>query len=219
MNILVIGNGFDLAHGLPTTYKDFLTFAQVYTIYRQLCMEEQINIESVKLEDKDRVLFLAALHKREPQIFDELGRLLDGNVWVKYFWSLYENQKMMGKDGWIDFEKEISKVIQTIDRVNRKIKSEEKVDDISPDDKQLLNFFEMDIRKILKVGIEENKTKFLADLNRLTRSLEIYLAYYVGRMNPEIRLSDIENLDIQRVLSFNYTDTYEKLYDTNESNI
>lgn len=40
MNILVIGNGFDLAHGLPTTYKDFLTFAQVYTIYRQLCMEE-----------------------------------------------------------------------------------------------------------------------------------------------------------------------------------
>lgn len=124
---------------------------------------------------------------------------------------------MMGKDGWIDFEKEISKVIQTIDRVNRKIKSEEKVDDISPDDKQLLNFFEMDIRKILKVGIEENKTKFLADLNRLIRSLEIYLAYYVGRMNPEIRLSDIENLDIQRVLSFNYTDTYEKLYDTNES--
>ena len=23
MNILIIGNGFDLAHGLPTTYKDF----------------------------------------------------------------------------------------------------------------------------------------------------------------------------------------------------
>lgn len=26
MNILVIGNGFDLAHGLQTTYKDFLNF-------------------------------------------------------------------------------------------------------------------------------------------------------------------------------------------------
>ncbi|HCI17552.1 MAG TPA: hypothetical protein DFH32_02925 [Lachnospiraceae bacterium] len=23
MNILVLGNGFDLAHGLPTPYKDF----------------------------------------------------------------------------------------------------------------------------------------------------------------------------------------------------
>lgn len=26
MNILVIGNGFDLAHGLPTKYTDFLFF-------------------------------------------------------------------------------------------------------------------------------------------------------------------------------------------------
>lgn len=26
MNILVIGNGFDLEHGLPTMYKDFLDF-------------------------------------------------------------------------------------------------------------------------------------------------------------------------------------------------
>ena len=26
MNILVIGNGFDLAHGLPTRYLDFLNF-------------------------------------------------------------------------------------------------------------------------------------------------------------------------------------------------
>lgn len=26
MNILLIGNGFDLAHGLPTLYKNFLDF-------------------------------------------------------------------------------------------------------------------------------------------------------------------------------------------------
>ena len=29
MNILVIGNGFDLAHGLPTKYTDFLDFIDV----------------------------------------------------------------------------------------------------------------------------------------------------------------------------------------------
>ena len=28
MNILVIGNGFDLAHGLPTKYTDFLGFVE-----------------------------------------------------------------------------------------------------------------------------------------------------------------------------------------------
>ena len=29
MNILVIGNGFDLAHGLPTAYTDFLGFCRM----------------------------------------------------------------------------------------------------------------------------------------------------------------------------------------------
>ncbi len=28
MKILVIGNGFDLEHGLPTQYKDFLDFVK-----------------------------------------------------------------------------------------------------------------------------------------------------------------------------------------------
>lgn len=29
MEILVLGNGFDLAHGLPTQYRDFLDFVKV----------------------------------------------------------------------------------------------------------------------------------------------------------------------------------------------
>ena len=33
MNILVIGNGFDLAHGFPTTYKNFLEFTDVFKRY------------------------------------------------------------------------------------------------------------------------------------------------------------------------------------------
>ena len=31
MNILIIGNGFDLAHGLPTTYSDVLNFLYYIT--------------------------------------------------------------------------------------------------------------------------------------------------------------------------------------------
>ena len=29
MNIIVIGNGFDIAHNLPTKYTDFLEFVKV----------------------------------------------------------------------------------------------------------------------------------------------------------------------------------------------
>lgn len=35
MNILVIGNGFDLEHGLPTKYKDFLDFVQGINLLRE----------------------------------------------------------------------------------------------------------------------------------------------------------------------------------------
>ena len=40
MNILVIGNGFDLAHGLPTKYGDFLEFVKVI---RQIVKAKQLN--------------------------------------------------------------------------------------------------------------------------------------------------------------------------------
>ena len=33
MNILVIGNGFDLAHGLKTSYRDFFRFVKEYNEY------------------------------------------------------------------------------------------------------------------------------------------------------------------------------------------
>lgn len=41
MNILVIGNGFDLAHGLPTKYADFLEWVKAeYELYTNLKEEE-----------------------------------------------------------------------------------------------------------------------------------------------------------------------------------
>lgn len=35
MNILIIGNGFDLAHGLPTSYDDFLNLSNVIDRFRK----------------------------------------------------------------------------------------------------------------------------------------------------------------------------------------
>lgn len=40
MNILVIGNGFDLAHGLPTRYIDFLEFIEEYNKYKNDFLNE-----------------------------------------------------------------------------------------------------------------------------------------------------------------------------------
>ena len=44
--ILIIGNGFDLAHGLPTTYGDFLWFCELFRVIGQAsvsCEKDVLN--------------------------------------------------------------------------------------------------------------------------------------------------------------------------------
>ncbi len=57
------------------------------------------------------------------------------------------------------------------------------------------------------------KTKdiLLNDLNRLIRCLEIYLSGCV-KTEDNYKLPDIADLKIDRVISFNYTDTYKLIY-------
>ena len=42
MNILLIGNGFDLAHELQTFYEDFLRFTEEFEIYRTAIEKKEI---------------------------------------------------------------------------------------------------------------------------------------------------------------------------------
>ena len=70
-----------------------------------------------------------------------------------------------------------------------------------------------DIDAILKL-----KNKMIDDLNKLTRCLEIYLAYLINVENCSA-LSVIENLNVNWVLSFNYTDTYRRIYDNGSKKI
>ena len=72
-------------------------------------------------------------------------------------------------------------------------------------------------QKIKIEGIESIKERLLYDLNRLTRCLELYLQHYVGNITPKVKLPDIEGLTVNCVLSFNYTDTYKKIYHTDDS--
>ena len=113
MNILVIGNGFDLAHGFPTTYKNFLEFADVFKRYIPICKKEEIEPEEIHIKDREKVMFLHDLNKQEQNIFEELENLLIDNIWINYF---LEKRKQLGQN-WIDFESEISTLIQVFECV------------------------------------------------------------------------------------------------------
>lgn len=125
MNMLIIGNGFDLAHGRPTTYGDFLNFIeQIVRTRTYTRTKEQFEKTLPDLHTEVKRYILSAFETREfllddvannsNPVIDELYESLDENVWYEYFRTIVREDKMRGKN-WIDFESEISEVIQFFD--------------------------------------------------------------------------------------------------------
>lgn len=214
MNILVIGNGFDIAHGVPTQYKDFLNFIRKYYLLKNGATSAQNH------EDFKEIIQLKA---EKPDLYDEIETLTIENAWYQHFDSIYESRMTEGKDGWIDFEREISNIIQIIDRFRLQIIKEYERGSGTAN----LNDWQIEqLREIIwgkyhldyKAvnfdihSIQRLKEGLVQDLKKITRCLEIYLAHCV-HIEECSALSVVEKLDIQYVLSFNYTDTYRLLYD------
>ena len=220
MNILVIGNGFDLAHKLPTRYSDFLNYIRGFLKY-----DLSLTQPDLVVEDKERLFFeyFEKLNVEKPDAYNELKQLAKSNLWIDYFLSVYESREKEGKDGWIDFENEISVIIQVLDAI--RVKSREQFntgkEHVRMDSWHFkclrpLFFTSEKYNNIAEYNITPYfipncKTRLIDALNSLIRCLEIYLADYVQNL-PIIPLEDIAALDIDQVLSFNYTNTAERLY-------
>ena len=212
MNILLIGNGFDLAHGLPTQYKDFLEWVDIIVNYGKTV------VDSEKFNK-----YIADLYSSEDDSRRrELEELLSNNIWVRYF--EYKKRLLRQKSNWIDFESEISKVIKSLDKDMLEIY----VDGYNEDDlvEYLSNDFldnEFTYRhadeiadsgdNLNYVTFAEIRDKLYNDLNKIIRALEIYLSDYIAKIEPHYYIKDIYDLKVDKVLSFNYTTTYADLYD------
>lgn len=213
MNILVIGNGFDLAHGLPTKYGDFLEFVKVIRQVVRICSREDLlNIEWGNVNFQIKELIKNKMGNKQDNLFSQEKTwtgLLDDNVWIDYFLQC----NMYQKENWIDFENEISNVIQAIDNDMQGqtivYKLEDKFEQISND---FLN------RKYYGTQITYKglRDKLLSDLNKLIRAFEIYLCEYVEKIEIKRVSPDIEELEIDFILSFNYTHTFSRIYEVSE---
>lgn len=215
MNILVIGNGFDLAHKLPTRYDDFLDTMQF--------IRDKINQipEFTRSNNDDRAKSeILKIYNTDKDLYKKIGELVQSNIWIDYFLAKRNN---MGK-GWIDFETEISRVIQALDYM-RKVWPKWRQDNNYKYDRDIQDI-EEEIKKFIapKVSIahldkNEYKKKLIVplidDLNKLIECLEVYLAYIVNHIKVTVNSSDIMGLTIDKILSFNYTNTYFKIYDIN----
>ncbi len=112
MKTLITGNGFDLAHYLPTSYKEFINFI--------------INLDSIK-EDRSQITFDLVFanfdktwlnHVRKYYLTDKItfdlsvfNNKLD-NAWLNYF------KPIQNIETWIDFEKEIGNALKILSNFN-----------------------------------------------------------------------------------------------------
>ena len=256
--VLLVGNGFDLAHGLLTSYGDFLYLMQNWNEFKKVYEEEKIFIENSKDKSNvERKLFsqldiyeLLNVPSNEVYIFkryvknimdmdesllNRLEKIIEANSWVRYFCNCGAEI-----DGWIDFEKEIYPVIELFQFIFQS----DYFDDASYNsDKIYISKQNANSKilstckhwdKYLKLGneiwIEREygsqkcgvlKKKILKSLKEefgeFIYAFEIYLHEFVYKRKDLKLIKQIDRINADYVISFNYTLT-EKLYGISEKN-
>ncbi|MEQ2625947.1 bacteriophage abortive infection AbiH family protein [Faecalibacillus faecis] len=225
--ILLIGNGFDLAHGLPTSYKDFLDFCKmVRELYTYPIIDNEYNQKKLIDWNTDKTIKskLLECYENRKNCFedkittqckelDELYDCIKENVWINYF---LEREKYIGEN-WIDFESEISNVVQAIETLKGYIERDEDVLKIKDTKQQTIIYFLKIAKKSLQDVFNLKRIdSFIEDisieLDKLIRSLEIYICEFVNEIDIIKENDDIKTITPDYVLSFNYSNTYERIY-------
>ena len=212
-NILVIGNGFDLAHGLPTAYDDFIR-----AIER--------SIQAPNFSDTESHLEKMPLDISKSEIIK--------NGFIEYFLNY------VGKvPGWVDMERLIKDIIAYFESffsdsqnkidfpgtINLTSESFLKIDLLDKRLKECVLLFPLFDEKKQTYGClkkeyytEEfglNKREVIkllrSQLNEVIELLRLYLQNYCydkqkGNLKAIKQISDIHP---SYVISFNYTDTYK----------
>lgn len=221
MQILILGNGFDIEHKLPTQYKDFLGFIREYMdLYKTEKIE--LSLEEVR-DDAKREFFKSIIIGDKKEIGKRLFDSVKDNKWIEYFLN---NQTYI-KENWIDFESEISKIVVLLEKAKDAYEKEALflTEQIEPSNAMRVFYKEMypdkenRVTGISGIVFPNTKKMLLNDLNRMIKALEIYLAEFVGEITIKHYNRNIADLNPTHIISFNYTNTYEKVYDNGCRNI
>lgn len=251
-NILVLGNGFDLHYKFPTKYAEFLhvvaflqnhrkdTFATIGDVFSQQALQMADPFIKVCYDVYQKTYYSTPLKQ---EILDEIVDLTEKNLWFTYLKRIYNRDV-----GWIDFEKEISFVLNCFEKVFKKttyvhFKSEEKyvqyvielfefyIDKIASKKVATVGTYKVNADYCLEVPIgsgnntvntEKVVDKLYNELLDLAKALKLYLKCFVENacdlLKNDGTCSRLEFLShIEKTITFNYTNTYEKLYFNNSA--
>lgn len=216
--LLVIGNGFDLHHGMKTRYDDFLMFVKAY------------------IKDKDSVFSEYNISLAYMQLFEGVEK----NNFVKF---LVEYSEQI--NGWIDFEIVIKNIIQYLGKFieNELQKNKGEIDfvvmdksgfaDLVVDKFDKFFYFDEDCGYKFTKGYQSNlygvdKDEIIKGLRREFDEFRGYLKWYLMYIELYLRdkevtdgckpFNQIKDIGAEYIITFNYTDTYN-LYDIPKENV
>lgn len=214
--ILILGNGFDLAMGRKTSYKDFLEFADKLFVERDDQLDEFLKKHQINIEKYKDNLYLRYIRENRTTLGENwsnleimISQLAEA---IDFYRSNTESIYYSGKN---------SLRLVYLDKFREEIVSQENfaskmfVAEIFYEKFTILSWDRLERR----IAISELNNLFINHLDLLTELLEIYLSYRdymdfeVAPIIPsETVLDAIDEISEASVISFNYTHTPNKLY-------
>lgn len=216
INILVIGNGFDLAYKQPTKYIDFINFL-VYFYNKEI--KDIINgfgfrdYKTRKIEIEIEPFYNRLHEKIKKKINDESEfdrdkwkvyyEKIEHNLWARYFIDKIDD--MPNNSGWIDCEKEISDIIRAIEwkiqELRRGSNFDYKEDSFEYENNQLVNKFLKYLPRSGRYSGYHKRTvfpdfedKLKGDLDDFIEFLEVYLREFVNKEGIENSVCEIDDI-------------------------
>lgn len=242
-DLLIVGNGFDLYHGLPTRYTDFLKFISYWSIFwdnyngevkAQVCTPFR-----VKLSEQNEIIEESMRDFASHQGYYKYEHLEFINSHIDNLWIQYFLKKQLSGVNWIDFEGEIYNVLKLVEEYYSEFIPEMRKRNDAPikyipgDMSTVINIFKkncpeeyMDFtqgiisrRDTEKDKLKNNKEMLLSTMKRelddLIKCLDYYLLDFVSNIKVEQYSEQIKELSYINLLNFNYTYTYASVYGKN----
>lgn len=237
-NILLVGNGFDLAHELPTKYEHFLFILKNWSEFQQK-IEQFKSGKEIEKEDIFYTYFVGIKSLNDTNL-EQLDIIIKNNSWIKYFCQCEAEI-----DGWIDFEKEIYPVIDLFEFIfnceynigipgqpeNRNAYIKRDLFSTKRIRTAILwtryigksqggSFFVRAEFTSKQYGILKKKIiqSLRDEFDGFIKAFEIYLYEFVYKREGIKILRQIKKIGINNVISFNYTHT-EELYGIQDNNV
>lgn len=228
--LVIIGNGFDLAHGLPTSYRDFIDDYWANLNYHLnnslIILHDDLNYDKKKVKNFDTFLNEiknSILVKSE----DEEVHVVGGRVFVynsklrkkedyfKFKNTFFENINKKALNNWVDIENEYYESLKEIVKSNQPPYSESKevckrnLLILNNEFEEIKNLFENYLEEIIAKQYDFKTIRSEEIINNLKQNF-LSVDFTFNKEEKEFYSNDKnKKINSNQLLSFNYTDTIE----------